>query len=255
MTNTIKHNSNKRVSALDTALKLLLSLWNKLKYYVGLILIDNIMRNIVAWYDKRHSKASPNRIQKETNEINRLEVELKNKSLECDRLQLKCNSKIKENEDLKQQLSDLKMSLDNQNQSFSQLHQDFAELVNINEALTNESHELRKHCLPASDVPSMIYFAQGDASGLWLRKVSTSLSNDHIYKITTNVGDTSECSFSPLIKTNLSEIITNRNITLIACEIISIAPASSSIEVIEEGNAVLENNRWKVTRKAKIKLI
>lgn len=255
MTNTIKHNSNKRVSALDTALKLLLSLWNKFKYYVGLILIDNIMRNIVAWYDKRHSKATPNRIQKEADEINRLEVELKNKSLECDRLQLEYDSRLKENEDLKRQMSDLKMSLDVRNQSFSQLQRDFSELVSANEALTNESLELRKRCLPASDVPSMIYFAQGDASGLWLRKVSTSLSNDHIYKITTAVGDTSECSFSPLIKTNLSEIITNRNITLIACDIISIAPGSSSIEVIDEGNAVLENNRWKVTRKAKIKLI
>lgn len=213
------------------------------------------MRNIVKWYDKRHSKASPNKIQKETDEINRFQVELGNLSHEFDRLQLKYDSRLKENEDLKRQMSDLKMSLEDRIQSFTLLQRDFSELVSVNETLTGESRELRKRCLTESDVPSMIYFAQGDTTGLWLRKVSAVKSIEHMYKLTTKQGDISLCNFSPINHNNMSDVIANRNITLLACDIISITPAASAIEIIEEGVATLENNRWKVTSKAKIKLV
>jgi len=255
MTNSPDNKSNNRVSALDTVLKLLLSLWNKIKYYVGLIIIDNLMRNIVLWYDKRHPKPTPTRKHQENEEILKLHSMIDAKETECLGLRSQLNKSQQECASLNQEISQLKVSLTQYRESSESLRYSLNELKSKVGVLQHESENLRKRCLPETDIPSMIYYAQGDASGLWLRKISPIKTTEHLYQLNTKQGDTSICIFTPIIQTDLKDIIANRNITLLACEIISISPSASSIEIVECGEAMLDNNRWKVIHKAKIKLI
>lgn len=255
MTSYHSDKNKKIVSALDTALKLLLALWKKTKYFMGLFLIDNLMRNIVSWYDERHLKATANSENKDKADYQRIEAILKAKENECHGLQSQLDVKRDENQNLKEQIIHLRSTLDGLKESCAKLQQDNSGLKKKIGILKAEIDGLQKRCLPESDVPSMIYFAQGDATGLWLRKVSTAMSIGHMYKLITKPGDTSICNFSPIKQDNMAEVIANRSVTLLACEIIGIAPAASAIEIIEDGVAALENNRWKVTHKAKIKLV
>jgi len=248
-------NSNNKVSALDTALKLLLSLWNKIKYYAGLLIIDNLMRNIVIWYDKRHPEPTPARKRQESEEILKVRSMIDAKETECLGLRSQINKSRQECVSLNQEISRLKVSLTQYKETSETLRFSLNELKSKVESLQHESEDLRKRCLPETEIPSMIYYAQGDTLGLWLRKISTIKTNEHLYQLITKQGNASICIFTPMIQTDLTDIIANRNITLLACEIISISPSASSIEIVESGEAMLDKNRWKIIHKAKIKLI
>lgn len=239
---------------LETTLKHLLSLWKAIIHQVGILFIDKLMRNIVSWYDNR-SPASANQIRRESEHLPNQHTDTMPNENECSELKSKLDNIKQENINLKRKVSQLNNILIAEKESNSILQQNIAELNRSNEALRRECDVLRHRCLPESEEPSMIFFAQGDATGLWLRKVSTNISTEHLYKLTTKPGDSSTCTFSPILHHNASDVIANRSITLLACEITSIANVPTSIHIVEEGMATREGNRWKIIHKAKIKLI
>lgn len=257
MTNS-KQNCSNKFSVVDATLKILLLIWKKIRHYAGVLIIDNLMRNIVLWYDKRHLRLkSMSRPKNQGGEdIYKIRVLLDAKETECGELRSQLKESLEKCENLSQNITQLKTLLVQSQEKTTQLQLRLKESESRIESLQHESEDLRKRCLPQTEIPSMIYYGQGDTSGLWLRKVSPIKTNEHLYQLNTRQGDTSVCQFAPILQKNLADTISNRSITLLACDIISIAPSPSSIETVECGEAVLdENNRWKVVRKAKIKLI
>lgn len=242
---------NKIVSALDSALKLLMDFYKKIRFFLGYLLIDNALRSIVHWYDKRH----PNSKKKDsvcsyellrlTEKISSLQSTISELDSRIDTLKSKEISLIRQRDTL---LEDIR-GKDNE---ISTLTEDNKLMILRHSELLKENQKLLRRCLPETEIPSMIFYAQGDATGLYLRKISIFKTPDHIYRIATNVGDTSSAIFEPYIESNIQDVISNRNLTLIACDIISIAPNASCIQVCEAGKVICENNKWKVISKAKI---
>lgn len=243
--------TNTKVSALDSAQKLLMDVYKKIRFSLGCLLIDNILRGIVNWYDKRH----PNSKKKDSvcsEEV--LHLKEKISLLQRSISELDSRIEIFKSKEISfiRQRDTLLADVRGKENEISTLSVENRLLLSQNTELQNENKKLLRRCLPEKEIPSMIYYAQGDAIGFYLRKVSTVRTPDHIYRIATSVGDTSVATFEPYIESNLQDIISNRNVTLIACDIIRIDPNASSIQVCEAGKVICENNKWKVISKAKI---
>lgn len=246
-----KNISNKKVSALDSALKLLMDVYTKIRFFLGCLLIDNILRSVVHWYDKRH----PDSKKKESNYSGEV-VCLNEKITSLQRTTSDLENSIRilkaKESSLNSQKESILVEMKTKDNEISRLMRENRLMDSQIKELQNENQELLRRCLPETAIPSMIYYAQGDATGLYLRKLSTTRASEHIYRITTIVGDTTSATFEPCLDKDIQEIINNRNVTLIACEIMRINPNASSIQVCEAGKAKCENNKWKVTNKAKI---
>lgn len=245
----------KILSALNSTLKVLLWIWRKIKYYSGLLLIDKLLRSIVLWYDKRHVNITSGKRHQDNSEVKRIYSILEHKEYECNDLKNRLDSIQQDYSSLMQRTEILNNSLKESNEHTARLQHDLLQKEAEIEAINKEKEVIKKRCLPENDIPEMIYFAQGDTTGEWFRRISTKRSSEHLFELRTYQGDTSVCSFKPIANTNISYIIYNRNITLLPCEILDISPSASSIETVEKGRARLENNRWKIVKKAKIKLI
>lgn len=244
----------KDVSALDKVLELSVDTYKKVKHVTGVLLVDRCMRSMVLWYDKRHSKPMQTTGEGNDSEIKELygRIELLNNlksKLEKNIMDLQETGEelSRENEMLKSRLNEL-------NENNISLMKEMANMQCNIEGLYQENSQLQKRCLPVEEIPSMIFYAQGDASGLNLRKISTTKTQQHIYRISTFPGDTASAEFEPMADCDLAEVIANRNISLIACDIRSISPEPTTIVVLRKGRAVKVNNKWTVTNKAKIAL-
>lgn len=242
---------NNKVSALDSALKLLMTLYRKVRYYIGLLLIDIALRRIVCWYDKSH----PNSNKKKANYSEDVAL-LNEKIISLQRTVSELNNslgilKSKESVLISQRES-LFVDINNKTKELATLNEEMRRIHSQNDELRNENDQLLGRCLPETDIPSMIYYAQGDASGLNFRKISTIKTPQHIYKISTIPGNAASAIFEPIVESDLVDVINNRNLTLIACDILSIASNASAIVVCEKGRAIKKNNKWIVTCKAKI---
>lgn len=254
MTSNHTNNNNNWVSALNSTLKLLKDMYFRFMRCLGHILIDNLMRKVLVWYDKRYPNSSNLKRGYQSQEVNRLQIQIQTLNEEV--LHLKesnsiCASKRKS---LSDKISILEKEIGHRDVEFNLLNAEKNSLVHQIESLNNEKGLLSKRCLPETEIPSMTYYAQGDTAGEWLRKVSTTKSPQHIYKVLTLPGDASSADFHPEVESNIQDIISNRGLTLSACEIIGIAPNASSIIVVESGRAMHENNKWKIIKKSKIQL-
>lgn len=246
-----KNTSNRIVSALDSVLKLLTDVYKKIRFLLGCLLIDNILRSVLHWYDKRHpdSKRKDSVCSEETLHLNEKIRSLQSTISELERrIGIFKSQEISFNKQRDSWLADIR-GKDNE---ISNLSAENKHLLSQTAGLQDENQKLLRRCLPETEIPSMIYYAQGDAVGLYLRKISSVRTPDCIYRITTSVGDTSVATFEPYVESNIQDIIINRNLTLIACDIIRIDSNASSIHVCEAGKVICENNKWKVISKAKI---
>ncbi len=243
--------SNKGVSALDSALKLLMDLYKMIRSFIGCLLIDNALRNVVRWYDKRH----PHSIKKDSNyskELAHLNERISFLQITISRLNNSVGVLKSKELTFNNQKETLLTELRKKDHEMSLIIAEKKQMEAQNSELQYDNQNLLRRCLPIKEVPSMIYFAQGDASGLFLRKISTVRTTEHIYRIVTLAGDSLSATFEPVVNNNIQDIINNRNLTLIACEIVRIDPNASSIQVCEAGKVTYENNKWKVINKAKI---
>ena len=241
-------------SIAKAVLNFLVKLCKKIKHILGICIVDKLMRSVVAWYDKTHPE-SARKMKQDNLQIQKLLGQIK--ELETARSEFDKNLAFeKENSVLlSQKIISLTEKLEKSQGEVVNAKSCICELEKELVGVKEQNVHLLSRCLPESKIPSMIYYAEGDAMGLNLRKVSTQQTPYAIYKIITTPGDTSSAEFLPIVSSNEKEIITNRNATLVACEILSIAPNATSICLVESGRAKIENGKWIVTNKAKIQLI
>lgn len=252
MSEISQNNKSDKVSALDSALELLMSFYTKTRYFLGKILIDRAMRTIVSWYDSRHSVSSQNRLgcsgERDKSLLDQTE-RLNRYISKLEETVSVLNSKM---DNLKSQNAALSDNANHLSERNGLLDKEKERMLSQINELQQANARLLGKCLPESDLPAMIYYAQGDATGLNLRKISTTRTSQHIYRIATMPGNAAMAIFEPIVGADCRDVIENRNITLIACDIESIASNASTIVVREKGKAIFENNKWKVISKAKI---
>jgi len=249
-----RSSSSDVVSAFQKTLKLLMHILKSIKKWIGIILIDNAMRKILHWYDERHGKLtapvscghSPSK--ENTSEVQKVLTELNKYKHQYSLL-------VKERNSVLEQLRQTNLTVDELKCKEKSLHRDIGLLNQRISDLVASNNSLLRRCLPEKDVPSCKYYAQGDAQGYTLRKISTTQSPEHIYELNTLPGNLFRCEFFPVATTNAKYLIENRAVTLLSCDIRSIAPNASSISVIAAGEAVFENNKWNVNKKAIIQLV
>lgn len=246
---------NEHISASQKMLKYMLVLGKKIRYYCGIIIFDKGLRSIVKWYDNRHSRTTKANSNLSENQINDINSKINNLRQLNTTLEQSLSKEKRRNDTLIEELRKANQKSETLCIEILALNGRIDELTVKTNNLSEQNINLMSRCLPESSIPAMIYYAQGDVSGQWLRKISSIISDQQLYQIITIPGNTTISEFFPLIRDNLREIINNRTQTLNACEILGISTNPQTIHVIERGNAVFENNRWKVTKKAKIELL
>ena len=257
--------SDRLGSACNTMLKLLSELYVKTRHNLGLIVIDRGMRDTLAWYDRKHPAGTPRRKihEAESNRQYLRRIDDLSEALDREREAHAAEKKradhlISERNILRDRKQQLEADLNAARSQCAELERASVDLRHDFEArmgaLQRRTEDLLRRCLPETEIPSMVYYAEGDASGLYLRKLSTMQATGHIYRITTYPGNTSVANFEPYINNNLPYIIDNRSVFLTACDIKGISSNPSIIRVITPGEAKMEEGRWKVTRRAIIEL-
>lgn len=258
--------SDRLVSACNAMLKLLSELYAKTRHMLGLLVIDRGMRDTVAWYDRKHPAGTSRRKMHEAENNRRYLQQIADlrKSVKAAReatetQRQRAEGLGAEQETLRTHIKKLDTALNEAEIRYSSLENTAGNQIHDLEALIAtlrcQTDDLLRRCLPESEIPSMVYYAEGDASGLYLRKPATKPEDGHIYRLVTHPGNTLKADFEPHIKANLPYIVENRNVFLTACDIKGISSSPSRIRVIDPGETIMEDGRWKVVRRAVIELI
>lgn len=215
--------------------------------------MDGAMRNVVAWYDRGHPN-SPGHIRQMRNAAGAAESAMSDLRKRNSSLCEQVKHKDREIEALAAELKGMRKNMEGYVASQAELEDNIASLTDRLQKQICESDRLRSRCLPEERIPAMIYYAAPDAEGSGLRKVAATRDATHIYRLVTLPGDSTRARFQPIGGANDDQVIANRNIYLMACDITAISSNPTAITVDSPGTAILENNNWIVTTKAKIKL-
>ena len=220
------------------------------------LLVDIVLRKIVNNYDSRHNKNEKNVVAEARNqahdELERLQNMIKNLLVENnalnETLELYAQEKealstekdelIKTNEFFASSLEDLQNTI--KTLSFEQN----TKIVNKIPSKTNEKKEQAKE--------SYLY-AEPDATGTILRKISPKETKYSLFRL--ELLNEQVCKFYVLNNTATPMYINNRSISLLACQIVEVAPNPTKFEIVEAGTAVKNNNNWIVMEPAKIKIL
>lgn len=222
--------------------------------------IDVVLRKIVENYDKRNGKFS------------------KSKNTDVDYIKLK--KQFDSSNNLNNQLRERIKILEDRIESISEDLKDAStirdEVIQTNEMFAQEIQVLRdtmasfsrtkvetlqrenKHPqkeITSSETKIGILFAEPDATGAILRKPSISETKYSLYKLDISDSNDQLCYFSVLNNNATETYIANRNVSLLACQILEIASNPTSFVTVEPGTAVKENNNWVVASPAKIKIV
>lgn len=249
------NHSHSEVSVPRKALELLMNTLKTIAHYLGIVFVDKGMRSLVRWYDRRHKHSNGYKDHQSGGNTNDFKAEIARMKQHCETLETQLADGKKYCKELETGLNVSNSAKDHLQKEYYHLQEQVRQLKADNDTLNERNNSLLRRCLPEAEVPSMIYYAEGDAAAMNLRKSSATDSPDKIYKLRTFQGDSHKAEFVPLVKENIKEVIAYRHSYLTACEITGIAAHPTSIEVEEPGEAVFDQNKWKVIKKAKIQLI
>lgn len=220
------------------------------------LLVDIVLRKIVNNYDSWHNKNEKNVVAEAKNqahdELERLQNMIKNLLVENnalnETLELYAQEKealstekdelIKTNEFFASSLEDLQNTI--KTLSFEQN----TKIVNNVPSKANENIELAKD--------SNLY-AEPDATGTILRKISANETKYSLFRL--ELLNEQVCKFYVLNNASTPMYINNRSISLLACQIVEVAPNPTKFEMVEAGTAVKNNHNWIVMESAKIKIL
>ena len=211
------------------------------------ITIDIVCRKLVQYYDNKHGKKTKKTVEQvsTTQEIVEKHKEenedLKNKlkALEKEILELKSNLEnvkydrdevIKTNEFFAQNIQELKGTI----ASFSR----------TKAATLKQEKPIDKVNIGVNNPKPLYLFAEPDATGAILRKATTNESKYSLYKLNISESNEQLCTFSVINNDATETYIANRNVSLLACQILEIASNPLSFVTVEPGTAVKENNNW-----------
>lgn len=220
--------------------------------------IDIVCRKLVQYYDNKHgvktkkiaeqTSTSKETIEKYKNEnrvlktrIKDLEVEIRELKSKLETAEFTRNEVIETNEIFAQAIQTLKDTI----ASFSR----------TKAATLKQEKSIEKGKLDNTEPKHLCLFAEPDATGAILRKVSTNESKYSLYKLNISESNEQLCTFSVINNDATETYIANRNVSLLACQILEIASNPLSFVTVEPGTAVKENNNWVVASPAKIKIV
>ena len=217
------------------------------------LLVDIALRWIVDNYDRRHCKNKKN-IGDEVKDQVVVRLQNMNKSLLEDKKAL--NEALEQYAQDKEVLSAERDELIKINEFFVSSLEDLqntikslsfekkAKIVNEKSCKSDENIELSKN--------SNLY-AEPDATGTILRKISANETKYSLFRL--ELLNEQVCKFYVLNNASTPMYINNRSISLLACQIVEVAPNPTKFEMVEAGTAVKNNHNWIVMESAKIKIL
>lgn len=228
--------------------------------WLGIVLIDKLMRKVVGWYDRRYRPSAPaprqpadspcapthpnpNRTQAAgwQQEKQSFEKQLASNRNTIGELQV-------ENRQLKHQNYDLIRKLE----AYRKKEEKGEKRANDWQA---ELGELRKRAMAPDSIPATILYAEADATSGNLRKANVHLQSTSLFEIHTSPGDLTKGEFIVLNPAHVAMIIQNRNITLKACRIEGISAQANHIETVSKGKVNKNGKDWQVVQPAVVRLV
>lgn len=222
------------------------------------VTIDIVCRKLVQYYDNKHGIETRNNVE---------QAEITTEAAEKYK---------KENKELKTKVSTLEVEIHDLNSKLEDAESVRDELIETNEGFAQDIQALRDTIASfsrtraasfqqeksyAQEVQSvkepngLCMFAEPDATGAILRKPSTSETKYSLYKLNISESNEQLCTFCVINNEATETYIANRNVSLLACQILEIASNPQSFVTVEPGTAVKENNNWVVASPAKIKIV
>lgn len=223
--------------------------------------VDVACRNLVEYYDNKKGRTIQHtHVRNATLQIKEELDSCKEENRLLQKNIIDLNGKIR---DLSNKLNDAETVRDElieTNEIFAQniqdLHDTIASFSRTKAASLRQKEKEEVQETKNSKVEELsCLYAEPDATGAILRKPTTSESMYSLYKLEISKSDEQLCTFSVLNNEATETYIANRNVSLLACQIIEIASSPTTLVTIEPGTAVKENNNWVVATPAKIKII
>ncbi len=230
------------------------------------IVIGTFLTWIVKNYNKRHGRKMSSLVSGCADTERNTEPNSLNQQLVEARHQIELISKDKQNLEIR--LKEMSENLDYTRKEFNELIQtnelfadSIADLKETISSLTEDKVQRlntkkkpkptqQTHCPTETEL-----YAEPDATGAILRKITTTVSKYSLYKLSLASPDDYICKFSLLNNEATPTYINNRNMALHACKIAEISANPTTFETVVPGTAVKENNNWVVTSQAVIKIV
>lgn len=220
------------------------------------LLVDIALRGIVENYDRRHNKNKRNVVDEAENQVhNELErLQFMIKTLLGEKKAL--NETLEQCEQAKEVLSNEKEELIETNEFFASSIEDlqntiktlsFEQNTKIVNKITNKVNE------KIEQTKDSYLYAEPDATCTILRKISPKETKYSLFRL--ELLNKQVCKFYVLNNAATPMYINNRSISLLACQIVQVAPNPTKFEIVEAGTAVKNNNNWIVMEPAKIKIL
>ena len=183
-------------------------------------------------------------------------IEIKNVSKTYNGEKKALNEALEQCEQAKEVLSNEKEELIETNEFFASSIED---LQNTIKTLSFEQNTKIVNKIPnkvnekIEQTKDSYLYAEPDATGTILRKISPKETKYSLFRL--ELLNEQVCKFYVLNNTATPMYINNRSISLLACQIVEVAPNPTKFEIVEAGTAVKNNNNWIVMEPAKIKIL
>lgn len=246
------------LEALGKGLKYAYRAVKTILHFLGVVIIDKLMRAIVLWYDKAHGKevhVIRDSDGKNLEEIKNLRNQLREAKNQVEEKQTQNNLLKNDLDNAKNKMEELSSATLGLNSSINQLKQQIEGYQKQIGGLEEVNNELMKHAVSPNLIPSTILYAEGDASSASLRKTNVSRQPTSLYEIHTLPGNFAEGVFYALTPNNPSFIIENRSVALRPCRIDHVEADANAIVTIIPGKVRKNGKDWDLIESAVIKLI
>ena len=220
------------------------------------LLVDIALRRIVENYDRRHNKNKKNVVDETENQVHNEPERLQNMIITLLKEKKALNEALEQCEQAKEVLSNEKEELIETNEFFASSIED---LQNTIKTLSFEQNTKIVNKIPnkvnekIEQTKDSYLYAEPDATGTILRKISPKETKYSLFRL--ELLNEQVCKFYVLNNTATPMYINNRSISLLACQIVKVAPNPTKFEIVEAGTAVKNNNNWIVMEPAKIKIL
>lgn len=256
--------NNRQNDFTDTALRLLrqagAALWRFTKRtgrWLESIIVGKAMRALVRDYDRRRGICGPPAAPAGRKTAS---AETEDLSRQLSEARKACDAAKRESAQKDEELRQARQEAENERQlAEKNLQQALARKDEEAEKLRREIEQLRSRLNAGQQKkaagPTLLY-AEADASSPCLRKVTLQPDSFTQYVIETGGADhPDEGTFRIYEEADHARIIENRVLSLLACDVASIAANPTRIVTEEPGAARREGAAWRVVRPARIRIV
>lgn len=220
--------------------------------------IDILLRSMVENYDKRHPCRNMSKVSLE---------ELKLSQQDLAKAQRASQNLLEQNKALINSLEEKNKEIENlvyENQELKETNEIFSNsIADLKRTIKTLSYEANqkiiksvppsKHSKEKTRTDDNVFYAEPDATGTILRKVSPKENKFSLFKL--KLLDENVCNFSVLNNDATDMYIKNRSVSLLACQILEVAQTPKKFVTVDAGTAVRHDNNWIVMEPVKIKIV